>query len=132
MTLGLVPNECTGSARLEMIPAHIGIPFDWLSDYEKFEAPDPAEWVGRGYAVVNIDARGSWDSEGDLLYVHIRSNVDYFLTSTVGLGHQKEKMDMMLLNISPHFPGVMEASVWRAIHGLGLLNGSLLQNNHLH
>jgi uncharacterized protein len=49
-----------------MIPAHIGIPFDWLSDYEKFEAPDPADWTARGYAVVNIDARGSWDSEGDL------------------------------------------------------------------
>jgi predicted acyl esterase len=62
-----------------MIPAHIGIPFDWLSDYEKFEAPDPAEWVGRGYAVVNIDARGSWDSEGNLLYVHTRSNIAYLL-----------------------------------------------------
>ncbi len=49
-----------------MIPAHIGIPFDWLSDYENFEAPDPADWVGRGYAVVNIDARGSWDSQGTL------------------------------------------------------------------
>ena len=55
-----------GSARLEMIPAHIGIPFDWLSDYEKFEAPDPADWTARGYAVVNVDARGSWDSQGDL------------------------------------------------------------------
>jgi predicted acyl esterase len=49
-----------------MIPAHIGIPFNWLSDYEKFEGPDPADWTARGYAVVNIDARGSWDSEDDL------------------------------------------------------------------
>jgi putative CocE/NonD family hydrolase len=56
----------SGGARLEMVPAHIGIPFDWLSDYEKFEAPDPADWTARGYAVVNIDARGSWDSEGDM------------------------------------------------------------------
>jgi putative CocE/NonD family hydrolase len=56
----------SGGARLEMVPAHIGIPFDWLSDYEKFEAPDPADWTGRGYAVVNIDARGSWDSKGDM------------------------------------------------------------------
>jgi uncharacterized protein len=52
-----------------MIPAHIGIPFDWLSDYEKFEAPDPADWTARGYAVVNIDTRGSWDSEGDMRYL---------------------------------------------------------------
>jgi hypothetical protein len=28
--------------------------------------PDPAEWCPRGYAIVNIDIRGSWDSEGDL------------------------------------------------------------------
>ena len=64
--INILNSMTTGSARLEMIPAHIGIPFDWLSDYEKFEAPDPADWVGRGYAVVNIDARGSWDSQGDM------------------------------------------------------------------
>jgi uncharacterized protein len=55
-----------GSARFEIVPAHIGISTDWLSDYEKFEGPDLADWVARGYAAVNIDARGSWDSEGDL------------------------------------------------------------------
>jgi putative CocE/NonD family hydrolase len=27
---------------------------------------DPAEWVPRGYAIVNVDARGAGDSEGDL------------------------------------------------------------------
>ncbi len=51
-----------------MVPAHIGIPFDWLFDYEKSEGPDPADWVGRSYAVVNIDARGSWNSGDDLRY----------------------------------------------------------------
>jgi predicted acyl esterase len=28
--------------------------------------PDPAEWCPRGYAIVNVDIRGTWDSEGDL------------------------------------------------------------------
>jgi len=27
---------------------------------------DPAEWVGRGYAIVNVDSRGANDSEGNL------------------------------------------------------------------
>jgi predicted acyl esterase len=40
-----------------------------LSGYEKFEAVDPAEWVGKGYGIVNIDARGVFDSEGDIRYV---------------------------------------------------------------
>ena len=29
-------------------------------------SPDPAEWCPRGYAIVNVDIRGTWDSEGDL------------------------------------------------------------------
>ncbi|KAK1992839.1 hypothetical protein LX36DRAFT_715049 [Colletotrichum falcatum] len=29
-----------------------------LSGLGKFEAPDPADWVPRGYAVVNVDTRG--------------------------------------------------------------------------
>ena len=47
-----------------MAPFAAGIPKGKLSGYEKFEAPDPAEWCGRGYAVVNIDARGAGNSEG--------------------------------------------------------------------
>lgn len=42
----------------------MGIPQSKLSRYENFEAPDPAEWTARGYAIVNADVRGSWDSEG--------------------------------------------------------------------
>ncbi|KAK6835625.1 hypothetical protein RU639_002365 [Aspergillus parasiticus] len=43
---------------------NLGINETALSGLEKFEAPDPAEWVPRGYAIVNIDNRGSGDSEG--------------------------------------------------------------------
>ncbi|KAH6687382.1 X-Pro dipeptidyl-peptidase C-terminal non-catalytic domain-containing protein [Plectosphaerella plurivora] len=45
-------------------PWNLGLPDDTLSGLEKFEAPDPAEWVPRGYAIVNIDNRGCGDSEG--------------------------------------------------------------------
>ncbi|KAK0388750.1 hypothetical protein NLU13_4993 [Sarocladium strictum] len=47
-----------------MAPHRAGIALDRTSGYEKFEAPDPAEWAERGYAVVNIDARGAGHSEG--------------------------------------------------------------------
>ncbi|KAJ1336181.1 hypothetical protein MN608_02929 [Microdochium nivale] len=47
-----------------MVPWNLGIPSGTLSGLEKFEGPDPAEWVPRGYAVVNIDSRGSFNSEG--------------------------------------------------------------------
>ncbi|KAJ9142984.1 X-Pro dipeptidyl-peptidase C-terminal non-catalytic domain-containing protein [Pleurostoma richardsiae] len=47
-----------------MTPWNLGIPSSALSGLEKFEAPDPADWIPRGYAVVNIDSRGSGDSDG--------------------------------------------------------------------
>ncbi|KAK7413274.1 hypothetical protein QQX98_007862 [Neonectria punicea] len=47
-----------------MTPWNLGIPQTALSGLEKFEGPDPAEWVPRGYAIVNIDSRGSFDSDG--------------------------------------------------------------------
>lgn len=57
----------TGFQSLDRVPWRAGIPRDWTSDLEKFEAPDPAEWCPRGYAIVNIDVRGTFDSEGDQL-----------------------------------------------------------------
>ncbi|KAH9205685.1 Alpha/Beta hydrolase protein [Leptodontidium sp. 2 PMI_412] len=47
----------------------VGIPRNGLSGLESFEGLDPAEWCQRGYAIVNIDGRGSYNSEGDL-FVH--------------------------------------------------------------
>ncbi|KAF9892299.1 hypothetical protein FE257_002076 [Aspergillus nanangensis] len=44
----------------------LGVPKSALSGLEKFEAPDPAEWCPRGYIIVNVDARGCFDSEGDI------------------------------------------------------------------
>jgi predicted acyl esterase len=55
------------------MPGRMGVPKDATSGYEKFEAPDPAEWTSRGYAVVNVDSRGAWDSQGYLWLVRPRS-----------------------------------------------------------
>lgn len=63
------------------IPFRLGLPESATSGLEKFEGlvqltlhmivtdgcrPDPVEWCPRGYAIVNVDIRGSWESEGDL------------------------------------------------------------------
>ncbi|KAH7072038.1 Alpha/Beta hydrolase protein [Paraphoma chrysanthemicola] len=49
---------------LHLQPGRFGVPYERTSSYEKFEGLDPAEWVAKGYAVVNFDLRGTWDSEG--------------------------------------------------------------------
>lgn len=51
-----------------MTPWKLGVPSGTLSGLEKFEAPDPADWVPRGYAIVNVErggpstAAGPWSS----------------------------------------------------------------------
>ena len=55
-----------GFQSLDKVPWRAGIPKHWTSDLEKFEGPDPAEWCPRGYAIVNVDSRGVFDSEGDI------------------------------------------------------------------
>lgn len=45
-------------------PWNLGLTDGALSGVEKFEAPDPAEWVPRGCTIVNIDNRGCGDREG--------------------------------------------------------------------
>jgi predicted acyl esterase len=42
-----------------------GVDPDWLSPLTGFEAPDPAFWCQRGYAVAYADPRGAWLSEGE-------------------------------------------------------------------
>ena len=58
----------TGLFSLDVLPYRIGVPKSRTSGFESFEAPDPAEWTQHGYAIVNIDARGAFMSEGDTRY----------------------------------------------------------------
>lgn len=64
--------------------AYLGVGKESLSGLEKFEAPDPAEWCPRGYAIVQPDSRGCFHSEGDLftLGTQVREGS---LTSETGL-----------------------------------------------
>ncbi|KAF1354059.1 Alpha/Beta hydrolase protein [Delphinella strobiligena] len=48
----------------KMTPYNVGIPNGTLSGLEKFEGPDPADWVPKGYAIINVDSRGAGDSDG--------------------------------------------------------------------
>lgn len=40
-----------------------------VGPYAMFEGPDPHFWVPRGYAIVNVDPRGLWHSEGNATFV---------------------------------------------------------------
>jgi predicted acyl esterase len=42
------------------------VPLDWFSGVAKFEGPDAAFWVCHGYAIVDVDARGAYESGGDI------------------------------------------------------------------
>lgn len=55
-----------GPHTLDMIPGRFGVAQERLSGYEKFEGLDPAVWTIKGYAIVNVDIRGTWDSEGTI------------------------------------------------------------------
>ena len=47
-----------------MAPFRAGVANSQVSGYQSFEAPDPAEWAERGYALANVDARGAGNSDG--------------------------------------------------------------------
>lgn len=59
-----------------MTPWNLGIPEGSLSGLETFEGPDPADWVPRGFAIVNVDARGSHDSEGIMCVIGSQEGQD--------------------------------------------------------
>ena len=47
-----------------------GVKAEWVDpDYTIFEGPDPTHWCPLGYAIVNVDPRGLWCSEGDATFV---------------------------------------------------------------
>ncbi|KAL3477027.1 Alpha/Beta hydrolase protein [Aspergillus californicus] len=56
----------SGLFSLDLIPGRVGVAQMQLSGFESFEAPDPAEWTARGYAIVNVDVRGVLGSDGDV------------------------------------------------------------------
>jgi len=60
--------KASSGLNVDNLPYRLGIPKDRMSGYETFEGLDPADWCNRGYAVVNVDARGSQFSEGTYFF----------------------------------------------------------------
>ena len=60
--------ESNSERFLNRLPERLGVPRETYSGYEPWEGADPGYWVARGYAVVDVDARGSWNSEGNMYY----------------------------------------------------------------
>ena len=52
----------------EIAPFSVGLRKDQISEYEKFEGPDPADWVSRGYIIINVNTRGVGSSGGDAVF----------------------------------------------------------------
>ena len=61
----------------EVFP-NCGVKPEMQSRYAAFEAPDPGYWVPQGYAVINVDIRGTWYSEGDATYLSPKEAEDYY------------------------------------------------------
>lgn len=55
-----------GTTLLDDFPFRAGVPKHWVSGLQKWEGPDPAFWCAHEYAVVNVDSRGAYASEGVL------------------------------------------------------------------
>jgi uncharacterized protein len=53
-----------GNQQLDEFPFRAGVPQHMLSGLQMWEAPDPAWWCAQGYAVINVDVRGAFNSEG--------------------------------------------------------------------
>ncbi len=57
-----------GGQWLDDVAHRAHVPLASVSELQKFEAPDPAFWIPRGYAVINPDTRGAYSSEGELVH----------------------------------------------------------------
>jgi hypothetical protein len=53
---------------MDVVPYRVGVPRSRQSGLEKFEGLDPNEWCMRGYAIVDPNNRGTFDSEGDMYF----------------------------------------------------------------
>jgi hypothetical protein len=42
-----------------------GVDPAWLSPYAGYEAPDPVLWANAGYAIISVNPRAMWWSEGE-------------------------------------------------------------------
>ena len=55
-----------------------GLNAEHMSPITPFEGPDPVYWVPRGYAVVTVNPRGTWYSEGNATYLSPEEAQDFY------------------------------------------------------
>lgn len=65
-----------GIGMMKRIPWGVGVAPGTLSGLERFEGPDPAEYCPRGFAVVNVDARGAGNSDGSIVIMGSQEGED--------------------------------------------------------
>lgn len=121
---------CLGSHQTSNF-TYLGVPKEALSGLEKFEAPDPAEWCPRGYAVVQVDARGCYDSEGDI-FVFGTQVCSLKCSACSNEAHRwcrKEETVMILWSGSQSKNGAMAVLLLSATLGLRARSGSSLLNS---
>jgi uncharacterized protein len=63
--------------KYDIFPNH-GVDPSWVSKYAGFEAPDPLYWTRNGYAVINVDPRGMWNSQGDATFYSAQEALDVY------------------------------------------------------
>lgn len=66
-----------GAVKYDIFPRH-GVDPAWISRHAGFEAPDPAYWTQHGYAVINVDPRGLWNSQGDATFYSAQEARDMY------------------------------------------------------
>ena len=66
-----------GPVKYAIFPNH-GVDPAWVSKYAGFEAPDPVYWTRHGYAVINVDPRGTWNSQGDATFYSAQEALDIY------------------------------------------------------
>ena len=66
-----------GPVKYELFPNH-GVDPEWVSGYAGFEAPDPLYWTRHGYAVINADPRGMWNSQGNATFYSAQEAQDVY------------------------------------------------------
>jgi len=57
-----------GGQWLDDVKGRSGVALGMVSELQKFEGPDPAYWVDKGYVVLNPDPRGAYNSDGNIAY----------------------------------------------------------------
>ncbi len=66
-----------GAVKYDIFPRH-GVDPTWISPHTGFEAPDPVYWTQHGYAVINVDPRGLWNSQGDATFYSAQEARDMY------------------------------------------------------